>query len=209
MAQRYALIDLENVQPESLQKLKKDGYRIRVFVGSAQNKISVALAAQLQSFGSDAQYIQIEGAGKNALDFHIAFYMGKITATEPGSQFLVISRDTGYDPLLKHLRDQGITANRSGAPSTTPKATKVHASVAKLQKSPSQMSLAERAEYACNYLNKAGKAKPAKLKTLTSAMTSVFQKKLDQASIGHVINELIKKGIVSESQGLLTYKLTQ
>ena len=210
MANHYALIDLENIQPASLQKLKKEGYQIKVFVGATQSKISIDLAAELQSFGSDAQYIRIETSGKNALDFHIAFYMGRISASDPGSRFIVLSKDTGYDPLLKHMRACGITANRSGvalAGKTVP--APLSSPVVNQKKPPPQMTMAERVAHAHQYLNRAGKAKPAKLKTLNAAMKSVFLKKLDDSAISHLINELIRQGIVIENQGSVSYKLTK
>ena len=115
MSNKYALIDLENVQPTSLQKLKNEGYQLKVFVGANQAKISVELAEEIQRFGEGAQYVRLQNSGKNALDFHIAFYMGQLVSSDAGCQFLVISKDTGYDPLLKHMRSMGIKANRSAA----------------------------------------------------------------------------------------------
>ncbi|MDM8348083.1 PIN domain-containing protein [Pseudomonas sp. sp1636] len=210
MANHYALIDLENIQPASLQRLKKEGYRIKVFVGATQSKIAIGLAVELQSFGSDAEYIQIEASGKNALDFHIAFYMGRISASDPESRFVVLSKDTGYDPLLKHMRGCGIPANRSGVAAATkaPTATPVVATENQ-KKSPLQMSLAERVEHVRQHLNRAGKAKPAKLKTLDSAIKSLFQKKLDDSAVTALINELIRQGLVIENQGSVSYKLTK
>ncbi|MDP3977411.1 MAG: PIN domain-containing protein [Pseudomonas sp.] len=210
MANHYALIDLENIQPASLQKLKKEGYRIKVFVGATQSKIAIDLAAELQSFGNDAEYIRIEGSGNNALDFHITFYMGRISASDPESRFVVLSKDTGYDPLLKHMRGCGIPANRSGVAVATKAApaTKAPTTVSS-KKSPQQMSLAERVDHAHQHLNRAGKAKPAKIKTLGSAMQSLFQKKLDDAAITNLIKELIRQGVVIENQGSVSYKLTK
>lgn len=210
MTNRYALIDLENIQPASLNKLRKENFRVKIFVGASQNKIAVDLAAELQGFGSDAEYIRIEGSGKNALDFHIAFYMGKISTNEPGSQFLVVAKDTGYDPLLKHMRSCGIQAHRSSVATAKP-ATSTPAEVKppSTKKTPSQMSLKERVVHARNHLNKAGKAKPAKRKTLTTALMSTFQKKLSEPDITNLINELIKLGVVTDNQGSISYTLTK
>lgn len=208
MANHYALIDLENIQPASLQKLKKEGYRIKVFVGATQSKIAIELAAQLQSFGNDAEYIRIEGSGNNALDFHIAFYMGRLSASDPESRFVVLSKDTGYDPLLKHMRNCGISATRSTA-AVTKTITAAPTTTKTTPKNPQQMPLEDRVKHAIQHLCRAGKAKPAKLKTLSSALGSVFQKKLDDSAIANLINELIRQGIVIENQGSVSYKLTK
>lgn len=209
MVKKYALIDLENIQPASLQKLRAEGYQLKVFVGANQAKVSVEFAEEVQQFGENAQYIRLTGSGKNALDFHIAFYMGQLTTSETDCQLLVISKDTGYDPLLKHLRTLGIKANRSAAivSAVTPSAPTNSQTGSSTKKSPAQMSMKERIHHVRQHLQKAGKAKPAKLKTLATALSSVFQKKLSELAINDIINELIKQGIVIDNQGSITYKL--
>lgn len=210
MSKKFALLDMENVQPTSLQKLKNEGYHLKVFVGANQSKISVELAEEIQTFGESAQYIRIQSSGKNALDFHIAFYMGQLASTEPDSQFVIVSKDTGYDPLLKHMRNIGIKANRSSAAvgsATTTKPTEQTAVTSK--KSPAQMSLAERVAFAHKHLQKAGKAKPGKLASLAADLHSKFQKKLDEKSVQSLIKELIKQGVVIDNQGTITYQLNE
>lgn len=67
----YVLIDFENVQPKNLELLSKHPFRILVFVGASQTKVSYELAEAMQRLGENARYIKIEGNGRNALDFHI------------------------------------------------------------------------------------------------------------------------------------------
>ena len=80
MRTNFVLIDFENVQPASLAPLERDGFKVFVFVGANQTKVSVDVAAALQRLGTNAEYIRISGNGKNALDFHIAYYIGKLAA---------------------------------------------------------------------------------------------------------------------------------
>lgn len=54
----------------------------------------------MQQLGADAQYIKIGGSGKNALDFHLAFYIGELSARDPEAYFNIVSKDTGFDPLV-------------------------------------------------------------------------------------------------------------
>lgn len=70
------------------------------------------MAKSLQKLGSRADYIKLSGHGSNALDFHIAYYIGRLAAIEPSAYFHIISRDTGFDPLIQHLRSQKILAGR-------------------------------------------------------------------------------------------------
>ena len=62
--------------------------------------------------GDSAQYIKISGNGRNALDFHIAFYVGQLAMAEPSARFYIVSKDQGFDPLIEHLKTKGIAAAR-------------------------------------------------------------------------------------------------
>ena len=112
MGTHYVLIDYENVQPDNLAQLTDPAFRVLVFVGDKQAKISFALASAMQSLGSRAEYIKIEGNGQNALDFHIAFYIGQHATGDNLSQFHIISKDTGFDPLIRHLKYKQIRIER-------------------------------------------------------------------------------------------------
>ena len=48
--------------------------------------------------------MKIGGNGKNALDFYLAFYVGDLAAKDPEAGFHILSDDTGFDPLIKHLK---------------------------------------------------------------------------------------------------------
>lgn len=80
----YVLIDLENVQPASLAGLEADFFKVLIFVGASQTKIPFELASAAQRLGERASYIKIAGNGINALDFHIAYYIGRPSARSHG-----------------------------------------------------------------------------------------------------------------------------
>ena len=69
-------------------------------------------AESLQKMGDRAEYIRIASGGRNALDFHIAFYVGKIASAHSAACFQIVSRDTGFDPLIAHLQSQQICVRR-------------------------------------------------------------------------------------------------
>ena len=114
MPTNYVLIDFENVQPKNLEILKNHPFKIFVFVGANQTKVSFDLATAMQGFGEDAQYIKISGNGQNSLDFHIAYYIGQLSLKDPEGHFYIISKDTGFDPLIEHLRTKKIRIRSSG-----------------------------------------------------------------------------------------------
>ena len=113
MRTNFVLVDFENVQPKDLALLKDGPFKVKMFLGPHQSKIPVAQAAALQSLGSIAEYVILEAAGKNALDFHIAYYIGVLSSQEPTAFFHIISKDSGFDPLIKHLKARKVFAQRS------------------------------------------------------------------------------------------------
>lgn len=84
-----------------------------LFCGANQTKVPFEIAATLQKLGPRAEYVKIAGSGPNALDFHIAYYVGYLAADHPGAFFHIISRDKGFDPLIQHLKSKKILAIRS------------------------------------------------------------------------------------------------
>lgn len=112
MTKPYYLIDFENVQPKALDRLTPGEARIKVFLGQQQTKLMLDLVQALQPFGADAEYVPITGSGPDAVDFHIAYYIGRLSEKEPGVSFRIISKDKGFDPLVRHLVAQDIDCQR-------------------------------------------------------------------------------------------------
>jgi len=97
------LIDFENVQPASLGRLAPGSCKLKLFLGQNQTKIPVELGRALLPFGSDVELLSISGTGPNAVDFHIAYYIGHLAERHPCARFTIVSGDTGFDPLVRHL----------------------------------------------------------------------------------------------------------
>jgi hypothetical protein len=108
----FLLIDLENIVPDMIPGLLEDQV-VLIFPGSKQGKINRDLVISTQPFGKRIQWIVIDGNGKNAADFHIAFYLGIYSEKEPTASFTILSKDTGFDPLIKHLVAKGVRCKRT------------------------------------------------------------------------------------------------
>ena len=105
MRTNYVLIDYENVQPEALGVLDPEHFKVLVFVGASQAKVSFETAVALQRMGSKAEYVKIAGNGSNALDFHIAFYIGQIAAHDRTAYFHIIQKQFSEQELASLLEE--------------------------------------------------------------------------------------------------------
>ena len=183
MSRKYILVDFENVQPSSLGALKAGDAYVKVFAGAHQNRVDLALAQALQPFGTHAEYIQIVGSGKDALDFHIAFYIGRLSAEHPGASFTIVSRDTGFDPLVKHLAKLGVTCKRvatiEGAAVKLPAAVAPApapappAKVAKVAKAPAKKAAKAPAPAKATKASKAVAAMPPRLQEVIDRLAGM------------------------------------
>ena len=112
----YVMVDYENVQPSVIRFAMQPETHFIVFVGHQQDRVNFGLASVLQPLGERAQYVKIHGIGANALDFHIALFIGKISACDPNASFVVISNDKGYDPIIQYLNANGTKIERHAMP---------------------------------------------------------------------------------------------
>jgi len=94
---------LGNVQPDLSPLLEREDVVVLVFVGARQSKLPFALIDAVQKMGGRANYVHLSQAGRNALDMHIALYLGRMLQSYPNARFHVISKDRGYEPLLSHI----------------------------------------------------------------------------------------------------------
>lgn len=107
-AMKHILIDFENVQPEpaDLNSLCSEDCHIWLFLGKLQQKnLSVELCEALCRFGQNVHFIRIAKIGKNALDFYLTYYLGKITTEDKNAVIYILSRDNGFDVLVEHLQE--------------------------------------------------------------------------------------------------------
>lgn len=192
----YVLIDFENVQPKNLEILANHPFKVFVFVGENQTKVSFDQAVAMQSMGENAKYIKISGNGRNALDFHVAYYLGELAAKHPDGKFSIISKDTGFDPLVRHLKTRKLRVQRLSDLAEIP-----------VLKMGSALTLDEKIDAIVQNLVGRGQSRPRKEKTLSNTINTLFTKKLDEKELGTVIKALCKKGYVSIDQGKVTYDL--
>ena len=196
MRTNYILIDYESVQPASISVLEQECFKVIIFVGEKQAKVSFEVAASLQRLGAKAAYVKMAGSGPNALDFHIAFYIGQLAAAEPDAYFHIISKDTGFDPLVAHLKTKKIFAARSKDVSEIP-----------MVKTSKAKTPTDRVAAILANLRQRGAAKPRTVKTLSSTINALFQRSLSEAELTSLLESLKQQGVISISGARVSYAL--
>lgn len=163
----HVLLDYENVEPSEaeLRALVPDVGQVWVFHGPHQHDVEKRLA----SFGTGATAVPISKTGKNALDFHLSFYMGYIASRIPESPMVVVANDKGYEPMLEHAKAMGFAVRRQShgamhAPAKKAATKKVAAKKAPAKKAAAKKAVAKKTVAAKQPAAKkvAAKAAPAK-----------------------------------------------
>lgn len=196
MATNYVLIDFENVQPSNLEVLRQHPFKVLIFVGANQARIPFDLAAAMQALGDSAQYIKIMGSGKNALDFHLAFYIGELAAKDPSAYFHIISRDTGFDPLIKHLKARGIKAQRERDLAEIP-----------VVRMSTTTSTDDMVSAIVKNLAGRGQSRPRKVKTLSNTINSLFTENLSDQQLNAIVKDLEQRKYIKVNNGNVSYQL--
>jgi NTP pyrophosphatase (non-canonical NTP hydrolase) len=108
----HILLDYENVQPTEveLRAMVPDATKVWVFHGPHQKQVEHRFA----SFGTGMTPVPISETGKNALDFHLSFYMGYIASRHQQAKFVVVANDKGYEPMLEHAKALGFAVRQQG-----------------------------------------------------------------------------------------------
>ena len=193
MIQKLLLVDFENVQQVDLARLD-DSFQIIIFVGAAQKSIPIELVTNAQKLGSRIEWQRVDANGSNALDFFIACQLGRVLERSPQLQCIVLSKDKGFDPLLRHLNKTGLQCKRLNS---------------LLELDPKAAAQPEEPNYkrVIEVLSKSEKkSRPRKRKTLSQHISSIFQKKLPQAEVDRLIDILFANKMISETNDTITYE---
>lgn len=196
MATHHVLIDYENVQPKNLESLKGHPVKVMVFVGANQTKIPFDLADALQALGEKAEYIKISGTGRNALDFHIAFYLGELVDRDDTDTFHIISKDSGFDPLIRHLEARNVKTRRWQFLAELP-----------FLRIPAEKSDDEKIDAIVRNLAGRGQSRPRRVKTLANTINALFSKELSETELQRLMELLQRRGRIRVQEGKVSYHL--
>lgn len=214
MATNYVLVDFENVQPD-LSMLANSSFKVKVFFGAKQQegRVPFKLLDAMLALGGNVEPIKVMRSGSNAVDMHIAYYIGRLIEKEPNSVIHIISGDSDFDPLVEYLKANGVHCKR--AKSTTEIAklahAKPHAVPARQAKAatPARKPHSDKLAPIIKQLHSLS-GKPATRKKLAQTIANYFRHHggpLADAAIEHIIDELIRMKYVSQAGTKVSYHL--
>jgi hypothetical protein len=184
MKTNFVLVDCENVPSPAVSLLNDEQFRVWVFLGQNNTKLKKEVVLAMQQLQGRLNFVDMPGSGNNALDFHVAYYLGSLTREDPSGFFHIISRDRGFDPLIEHLRSQQLLVVRSVSIEAMPCFQQKKAKAISNEKELLDLIIAN--------LRKRKASKPRTLKTLFGTIRAISGKELPDNKIEAVIKSLVR-----------------
>jgi hypothetical protein len=191
LTQELLLVDFENVQQVDLSSLNEET-NVIIFVGANQKAIPLELVTTAQRLGQRVEWQRVEGNGSNTLDFHIACHLGRVLERSPQVHCIMLSKDKGFDPLLRQLNKIGLKCKRINS---------------LLELDPKSESADDPGyKRVVEILGKSDKkTRPRKHKTLSQHILSIFQKNISQKDADRIIDMLFANKMISEINNTISY----
>ncbi len=225
----HIFVDFENVHEVDLSLIGQMSVHVTVLVGAKQTKLDAELVEKLVRHADSVNLVRLLEPGRNAIDFTLAYYVGRAAVLDPSGYFHIISGDTGYDPLIAHLRRNHVKAqrhenfetikaklNNNTAAEPAAVVTTATDSIAKPVPSPKiistntlkVVSLDEQAVEVLEHLRGHPKNRPAKEATLAHHISSLLGKGATGEDVHQVVQALRDTNKISiNERGRVTYLL--
>jgi len=108
----HVFVDFENVHEVDPALIGARSVSLTLLLGARQTRLDAALVEKLMEHAATVQLVRLTSSGSNALDFALAYYLGRAVMADLTGYFHIVSKDTGFEPLMEHLRSRHIHAYR-------------------------------------------------------------------------------------------------
>jgi hypothetical protein len=217
----HVFVDFENVHQVDLSLIGAKSVSFTLMVGPQQTKLDANLVEKLMEHTSSVSLVKLKTKGNNALDFALAYYLGRAALADPTAYFHIIAKDGGYDPLIEHLRARHINVQRhqscaeltftwAGKKAAVSEATLEKTVVKKVAaKKVAVKTVAKKAakkaavktdpgeawmERALKDFREHPEAQPKKRKSLIAKIANLIHKPVDGPEVQSVIARMVKAG---------------
>lgn len=181
----YIFVDYENVQDVNLDLIAGKAVKVFLVVGQRRKTLPSLLARQIHQYHEQVTWIESEGATPNALDLVLAYHVGRQAKADPKGYFHILAKDKDYDPLIKHLRANGILASRDDTFASIPALIAMN-----------RLSLEERVKWVVERFQKNKVSRPNRKKSLLTTIHSFCRKELSDEQVQQIVTAMVAKKLI-------------
>jgi hypothetical protein len=180
----HVFVDYENIHQMDPDIIGRKSVTVTLLVGAKQTRMDLTVVEKLMEHAASVHMVRLTATGRNAVDFVLAYYLGRAVLADPMAYFHIVSKDKGFDPLIEHLRSRHIHAYR-------------HDDFTTLTFSGPAKTLAVQHDTLLSrvleHLHRNTSNRPKRKKTLVSHLRAFAGKTATEADISQLIDELCKK----------------
>jgi hypothetical protein len=107
----HVFVDGENVHQIDPEILPGKPLCLTILLGM-QSKPDWEGLEKLMPRAMSVQVVRLTSSGKNVLDFTLSYYVGQTVLKDSAAIIHIVSKDQGFDPLIEHLCERRINAQR-------------------------------------------------------------------------------------------------
>lgn len=217
--EHHVFVDFENVPAVDLTPISDLPVMVTVLIGGTQNKLDTNLALQIHAHAAKIRPVRLAASGRNALDLTLAYYLGRAVPDQAAIEFHIVSKDKDFDPLIAHLRSQGVNISRSDSfaslpflASSKPEApTKERRAAQKKPATTIKPAADDRTDKVSTRLsNPLNANRPSTEAKLRAYLRSTLGKESSELKVEAVLGELIQKRVLSvDARGRVIYHPTR
>ncbi len=108
----HVFVDYENVREVDPAIIGSKTVHLTLLLGAQKTKLDATVVEKLLNHAANVELIRLKSSGRNALDFALAYYLGRAVLADPCGYFHIVSKDKGYEALIEHLRSKHIRVRR-------------------------------------------------------------------------------------------------
>jgi PIN domain len=108
----HVFLDYENMKAISPALSAERVTSLTIFFGPQNRSLGLQAVKELLAGTRPVEVIEIQRAGKNAVDFTLAYYLGRKAVADPTAFFHIVSQDKGFDPMIEHLNGLQVKVRR-------------------------------------------------------------------------------------------------
>ena len=183
----HIFVDFENIHEIDLALVAGKPAIVYLILGEKHQKLAVEIAEQFLKVPQQIRLIKAGKSGNNALDFVLAYHVGVESVADPKGYFHIVSRDTGFDALIVHLKTLHVFARRDESFAKAFEAS---------ERPPIPTNSADLVKEVIARLTKNENSRPKRKKTLLSQINAYFQKRLTEAELEKIVQKLTTNKVI-------------
>lgn len=168
----HIFVDYENIQDIDLDLIAGKPVIVYLVLGGGAQKVTKDLTFKIHKHADQVRLIETSLSAHNALDMVIACEIGVVSVADPGGYFHILSKDKGFEAVVRHLKEKKIFGARHEVFAKIP--VLAGAKVLSIQDRVAQMK---------ELLEKPKATRPARKKTLLTHINASFGKSLTDAEV--------------------------